>query len=302
MTTIDRTGIPELLGPWLGQEAPGIEPVEFCPEVLRAGRRACGITFSPSGDEAFFNEYTPGGGSANLMGMRMVGGVWSDPETAPFNSAQIDNDIAMSPDGARLCWRSWRPLPGNTESEENLSLWAVDRTADGWGEPFPVECGGHRIAPAYPGIAANGTLYFATRVSEGEYGIARAKRSGKQYEKPELLFSGDIRLGDACVAPDESFVVTTCGGLPQYSNAASLMVSFPTADGEWTPLKDLGSQINTKLVEYCTTLSADGKRFFFCRIDQEDPSVCARTYWIDTGFIERLREEARRCPRFESRF
>jgi hypothetical protein len=280
---------PELRGPWLGQEGPTDEPAEFCPEVLTVGRRVCGITFSPAGNEAFFNEYTPDGKSSGLMWMRAADGVWTRPEAAPFNSAEIDNDIVWSPDGERLVWRSWRPLPGKTEPEENLSLWAVDRSGDGWGKPFPIECGGVRQSPAYSGIASNGSLYFATRFAEGKYGIARALRDGKQYAEPEIVLSETFPAGDACVAPDETFLIGTCFRLPQYNGTGSLMVSFRTPDGGWSQLQDLGPEINTDLVEYCPTISADGKHLFFCRIDRENRTVPARTYWIDTGFIAMLR-------------
>ncbi|MFC2082502.1 hypothetical protein ACFLSG_00480 [Candidatus Bipolaricaulota bacterium] len=280
---------PTLQGPWLGQGEPGPEPTEFCPAFFSSENRIAGITFSPSGDEAFFALNTPDGGSANLMWTRMIDGTWSRPAPALFNSEQIDNDIVMSPNGERLVWRSWRALPGNTEPEENLSLWATDRTPDGWGEPFPLECNGVRQAPAYTGIAASGTLYFASKLPEGEYGVSRAVGDGKQYARPEIILRGAIPIGDACVAPDESFLIGTCFRLPQYNGTGSLMVSFRTPDGGWSQLQDLGPTINTDLVEYCPTLSADGRRLFFCRINREDRSVPARTFWIDTAVIDELR-------------
>ena len=119
--------MPKLRGPWLGQETLGTEATEFCPEILGTERHVAGITFGPAGGEAFFSLHTPDGTSSDIMWMRMVDGVWSRPRAAPFNSAQIDNDICMSPNGERLCWRSWRPLPRNTAPEKTVSLWAVDR-------------------------------------------------------------------------------------------------------------------------------------------------------------------------------
>jgi len=280
--------MPKLRCPWLGQTPPGHEPVEFCPELLATLRRVTGITFSPEGDEALLCLHTPDSTSGDLVWTRMSDGVWTQPEIAPFNSGEIDNDIVWSPDGRRVVWRSWRALPGNREPEKNLSLWAVDRTPDGWGEPFPVECGGKRQSPAYTGITSDGSLYFATKLSEDEYGIARALRSGGQYSSPEVVLRGAIRIGDACVAPDERFLIATCFGLSQYNGKASLMVSFRKPEGDWTPLLDLGPKINTDLVEYCPTLSADGRRLFFCRIDTADKSAPAHTYWIDTRFLDEL--------------
>ncbi len=281
--------MPELRGPWLGQGSPGSEPVEFCSEILAMERSVAGITFSPSGDETFFTLHTPDGGSSDLMWMRMIDGIWTRPEPAPFNSGQIDNDIAMSPDGERLFWRSWRPLPGNREPEETVSLWAADRSDDGWGEPFPVECGRERQPAVYPGVAANGTIYFSRRTSPDGVSIVRAERSGKQYEAWKAILSDGRLTTDLCVAPDESFLVVTVFPGPPISGQGDLHVSFRNPDEMWTPLQSLGSTITSEITEYCPTLSADGKRLFFCRIDREDRSVRARTYWIDTTFIEALR-------------
>jgi hypothetical protein len=282
--------MPELRGPWLGQGTPGSESTDFCPEILGTEQRVAGITFSPEGDEAFFTMNTSVD-SAKLMWMQMVDGVWTKPQPAPFNSAQIDNDICMSPDGLRLCWRSWRPLPGSTAPEERPSLWATDRTADGWSDPFPIECGGETQLAWYPSIAGSGTLYFSARKSPDEYCVYRARRTANTYETREPILCGMESGGDLCIAPDESFLVVTCFSHPHFQGVGKLHVSFRTPAGEWTPLQDIGPSINTELVEYCPTISADGRRLFFCRLDRE--AKHARTYWVDAGVIERLRPASR---------
>lgn len=280
--------MPTLRGAWFGQPPPSQEAAEFCPLLLGATQRITGITFSPTGDEAFYSLNTPSRDSADLMWMKMVNDVWTSPAPAPFNSPQIDNDICMSPDGQRLCWRSWRALPGRWEPERRVSLWAADRTPDGWGDPFPVECGGERQAAVYPGIAATGTLYFSVRTSPGEYCIARARRDGKQYQPKEIILTSLTSAADLCVAPDESFLVATIFQLPEFKGQADLHVSFQTTDGTWTRLVDIGPAVRSELTEFCPTISADGTRLFFCRIDRENPQVPARAYWVDTEAIKQL--------------
>lgn len=299
-----RGGFPTLRGPWLGQSAPGVEAIELRPGVFSPENRVSGITFSPEGDEAFFSLNSPDRASAELMWTRMVREIWARPQAAPFNSEQIDNDIAMSPDGRRLVWRSWRPVPGRPELEEGVSLWASDRTADGWGKPFPIECDGERQAAVYPGIGSSGTLYFSVRTAvidgEPEYAILKARRLGHQYEAPEPVFAGLSSAADLCVAPDESFLVATIFRLPRFRGQADLHVSFRREDGTWTPLRDLGPAVRTERTEYCPTISADGARLFFCRIDREDPSVPAQTLWIGTGFIHEMRRQAVACSKERS--
>jgi len=297
MTSQDRSDLwvgdwPLLRGPWFGAGGPGSEPIELCAEVFTDANRVSGITFNPEGSEAFFSLNTPDGMSADLMWTRMVDGVWVRPEQAAFNSDQIDNDIVMSPDGQRLVWRSWRALPGNSEPEKNVCLWAADRCGEGWGDPLPVECGGERQAAVYPGITTDGTLYFSARtaVVDGEptYAILRAHRQGLQYEEPEIVIPDLTSAADLCVAPDGSFLVATIFRQPRFKGAADLRVSLQRSDGTWTPLRELGSGVRTERTEFCPTISADGSKLLFCRIDREDRSVPASTWWIGTAFISDL--------------
>ena len=296
--TVDATNnprwgkMPELHGAWFGDALPGMKAIEFCAPLFGAEHRVTGITFSPSGDEAFFSLNTPSRDSADLMWTRVVNNVWTAPEPASFNSAQIDNDICMSPDGQRLCWRSWRALPGNHEPERHVSLWAVDRISGGWGDPFPVECGGERQAAVYPGIAANGTIYFSVRTSPGEYCIARARRDGTQYRAKEIIIPGLTSAADLCVAPDESFLVATIFRLPGFKGQADLQVSFQAPDGTWSALMDIGSAVKSDLTEFCPTISADGRWLFFCRIDREDSEVPARAFWVSSEAILNVRSRA----------
>jgi len=291
-------GFPELREPWLSQSSPDDQASELCPAVFSAENRVSGITFGPEGDEAFFSLNTPDGMSADLMWTRIVDGVWSKPVAAPFNSDQIDNDIVMSPDGQRLVWRSWRPLPGNTEPEKGVSLWAADRTDAGWGDPFPVECGGERQPAVYPGITAKGTLYFSVRTAvtggEPEYAILRARRQGRQYGAPEPIITELTSAADLCVAPDEAFLVATIFREPRFQGQADLQVSYRKPGGSWSELSGLGSSVTSEITEFCPTISADGQKLLFCRIDREDRSVPAGTYWVSTSFIERLRKDVLR--------
>jgi hypothetical protein len=281
--------MPELQGAWFGQETPGLEPVEFRPEILsaeRSGAHVAGISFGPVGNEAFFTLNTTVG-SADLMWMRMIDGIWLKPQLAPFNSLQIDNDICLSPDGQRLCWRSWRPLPGSAIAAERASLWTVDREGDTWSEPVPITCDGEIQSGWYPGIARSGTLYFSAEESPNEYTVYRANREGSQYGPRVPIIRGLKSGGDLCVAPDESFVVITCFSLPQFKGVGDLHVSFQPSPGKWTSLRNLGSAINTELLEYCPTISADGRWLFFCRLDRATRQGSA--FWVDASIIDSLR-------------
>jgi len=278
-----------LRGPWLGQPAPSAQPVEFCPEIYSTKRHTFCTAFSPAGDELFFATENPSSGAADLAWMRMQDGIWREPRPGPFNSAWTDNDICMSPDGSRVCWRSWRPLPGRTEPEERSALWASDRTKEGWGEPFPVECAGETQFGGYPGIARRGSVYFAGRRTPDECCVYRASPSGRAYEAREPVLCGMTVGGDLCIAPDESFLIIACWHLPENNGESDLYVSFRLHEGRWSSLRNLGTPINSELNENCPMLSSDGKRFFFFRCDPRNK--VSRTFWVDASIVERLRPD-----------
>ena len=279
---------PMLRGPWLGQSEPGREPVEFCPEILATGRASFGTAFSPAGDELFFATEDPKDSRLpQLAWMRLVDGLWTKPERAPFNSAHKDNDICMAPDGGRVLWRSWRPLPGEIEPQQRSALWASDRTAHGWGEAFPIECDGAIQYGGYPSLARSGAAYYAARIDETEIGVVRAQRAGAQYTSRETILTGLNRGGDVGVAPDESFLVVSRWYLPESNGESDLHISFQSADGTWTPLRNLGAPINNPLNENCPCVSPDGCWFFFFRYDPSANDF--RTYWVDAAILDDLR-------------
>jgi len=275
--------MPRLMGPWMGQGLPQNGPTKFCPEVLATENPVCGITFSPAGDEAYFTWNRISANSADLMTTRMKNGVWMRPKSAFVNSDQIDNDITLSPDGKRLCWRSWRPLPGSSEPEEGSHLWAADRQDGAWSEAFPIRCDGAVQTGWYPSFARKGALYFSARSSEGTYKVVRAQRTEDQYGAVETLIDGMGSGGDICVHPEERFLIVTRFSLPRFQGIGNLTISFPQSDGVWTPLKELGPAINTEKLEYCATISADGEKLFFCRMDRSTRR--AQTYWVSASSI-----------------
>jgi hypothetical protein len=67
---------------------------------------------------------------------------------------------------------------------------------------------------------------------------------------------------DACIAPDESFIVFASYNRPDDLGRGDLYISF-NQNGVWTPAKNLGDKINSNAREYCPILSPDGKYFFF---------------------------------------
>ncbi len=73
----DKTEFPELKGPYLGQEPPGLEPVLFAPGVVSTHTGEWSTAFTPDGLELFFGLSVEG--STYMLHMKDEGGRWTEP-------------------------------------------------------------------------------------------------------------------------------------------------------------------------------------------------------------------------------
>ena len=284
-----QESFPVLKGPYFGQKPPGMEPEVFAPSILSTNKHAFCSVFSPCGMEFYYVTDIDGNKAGDIMWMRRMENVWTKPKTAPFNSIYTDNDICMSPDGYRVFWRSWRPLPGHDKPEERSFIWFSVRTKNGWSKAQPVTCAGDILPAGYPSITYNGTLYFPYRSESniGESDIHRSRFIHGSFSKPKNLgpsINTKFVEGDMCVAPDESFLVVSCWDRPENNGESDLYISFRDRNGEWSALKNLGKPINNAHNENCPMISPDGKYFFFFRYDPKNEK--SATFWIDIKMIE----------------
>lgn len=281
-----------LKGPYFGQKPPGMEPEAFAPAILSTGKHAFCSVFSPCGTEFYFVTDMGDDNTADIIWMRRVDNIWIKPEATPFNSKYVDNDICMSPDGYRVFWRSWRPLPGHDKPEERSYIWYSVRTQTGWSKAQPVECEGAFLPAGYPSITYNGTLYFPYRsdANVGESDIHLSRFIKGAFSKPMNLGSTintKYTEGDMCVAPDESFLVVSCWNRPDNNGESDLYISFRDKNGEWSALKNMGKPINNEHNENCPMISPDGKYFFFFRYNPKTDK--SATYWVNIEIIETLK-------------
>ena len=288
----NRSPFPVLKGPYLGQTPPGMTAKLFAPEVLSRYRHSFCSVFSPCGNEYYFVSDLNWDETGELVWMRKINNTWHEPEVAPFNSEYTDNDICLSPDGFRIFWRSWRPLPGHTEQEERSYIWFCYRTENGWSEPQPVNCENGYLPAGYPSMSNNGSLYFGYRsennIGEGDIHLSRFVNG--VFTQPVNLgrpVNTKYSEGDMCVAPDESFLVVSCWERPDNNGESDLYISFRKDDGTWTKLINMGGAINNGENENCPMISPDGKYFFFFRYDPINKK--STTYWIDIKIIDTLK-------------
>lgn len=313
---------PELAGPYLGQPLPGSTPQLFAEGIVSTGMYERDVAISPDGMEFYYGLVD--GNYAVIVESHRVGGRWTQPELAPFsNNLQFRNlEPHITPDGQKFLLLSTRPqahqepAPGWTYQD----IWALDRSEDGWGEPYNLGAPVNTAEPEYfPSATLDGTLYF-TRGTQNQY-IFRSRLVDGTYTEPEKLPEQVNASGmqyNSCIAPDESYLVVCTRPAEGAIGRADYCVSFRSENDEWSPLINLGPTVNSP---GCSAMSpyvtADGKYFFFASQKRSKPSPIfekelvtlqelkdefvrdfSRTqngyydiYWMDTSLIDSLKQD-----------
>ena len=306
---------PELRGPYLGQEPPGLEPQIFAPGIVSTGLATRDVAMMPDGSEIYFGVTV--GGRSLIMMTKDVDGQWTEPEVAPFSGRYLDLEPAISPDGQRFFFLSTRPQAGQEEKSGWVyqDIWVMDRENDGWSEPYNLGPPVNSDAPEYfPSVTEDGTLYF-TREGEGQVSSTyRSRFVDGVYIEPELL-GPEVNCGsnrfNVFVAPDESFAIVPAVGREDGLGGVDYYVVFRSDDDTWSEPINMGDAINQPTGrEWSASLSPDGKYLFFMT-SRTDPSadlpltgrsisdlLAASTqpglgssdiWWVSTDIIERLR-------------
>jgi hypothetical protein len=308
-----------LTGDYLGQTPPGAAPALFAPGIVSTGLYERDVAMTPDGNEVFFGLLT--GGEAMIVRATRENGVWSAPEIAPFcdDPEILDLEPHVTPDGKRILFLSTRPREGQEKKPgwANQDIWAADRTANGWGEPYNLGSPVNSDGPEYfPSVTRDGTIYFTREiVQDGRKRsvILRARRIDGGYAEPEILPEA-VNPGDqqfnAFVDPEERYLIVCMAEHADNIGVYDYYVCFRGGDDSWTGPINMGPEVNTPGNRVASPyVSPDGKYFFFAstrrgegdapearrsyasihRRAAEPQNGSADIYWMDASFIESLR-------------
>ncbi len=268
---------------------------------------------TPDGLELFFGVVTDE--RSWILHTKEIDGHWTDLVVASFSGAYNDYDLTMSPDGDRVYFTSNRPVNGTGLVLENSDIWYVDRTEHGWGDPvrFPDPIN-TEMRELYPSESRDGYVYFFSSRSGGfgSFDIYRVTLRDGEFGPPENLgpsINTDENETDNCISPDGDYLVFTStreGGF----GSGDLYVSFRTDEGGWTRAVNLGEAVNTEHLEFCPSVSRDGKYLFFTSNRPKAEEIVGTSgvreelaltpsadrpdidiYWVDASFIENFRPE-----------
>jgi hypothetical protein len=171
------------------------------------------------------------------------------------------SEVNFSADGGRML------------ANRDREIWALARTAGGWGEPtllFPEAM--------FVTEAADRTLYFTHLGADGGHIVRSVFRDGA-YQAPEPVGGGvatPAGTAHPAIAPDQRLLVfdsPRAGG----QGGFDLWVSYREAGGTWGAPVNLGPSVNSKGQNMCATLSADGQYLFFTRYED--------IYWVSSEIL-----------------
>lgn len=318
-----QENFPVLKGTYLGQKPPGNVPEIFAPGVVSTRYRSHSApSFSPDGKEVFWSAWLRPYPHEVILYSKEINGKWIKPQLAPFYTKYNHGGPFLSPDGKKVFFHSLRPVPGSTDIKEDLDIWYVEKTDNGYGEPqhLNVYTGCNEANPV---VTLNGNLYFCANpgVHGINYDIYIAAYKNGQYSIPvkleENINHPEFNEMFFTVSPDESFIIFSRDSRKfssrgeHLSGDRQIMISYKTPEGSWTKAKKVWNNINGEGFPRFPGLTHDGKYFFFTKYENryEDTEKKIFTYdeilklndspgydnesvyCVDAGFIEQLKPD-----------
>ncbi|MBS1812973.1 MAG: PD40 domain-containing protein [Acidobacteria bacterium] len=234
-------------------------------------------SFTPDGRAFyFFKKVTPEREDYRLFVSHLRAGKWSEPERVNLGGDYSDLYPAISKDGKRMVFSSFRPAPGDTSPKPNAHLWYVDRQGNGWGEPVFMAAAnklGHYHS--WVEFGPDKAIYFRRTTPDWQSNEALITRwNGKEYAPPvpfaEAMrwkhWRSDLRIAGASPGPDGRVLfLDVATRNPQTGRGASdIWVSLKQGH-DWAEPKPLGAGINSDGYDVFPFFSPDGKDLYFVR-------------------------------------
>jgi hypothetical protein len=123
---------------------------------------------SPDGDEFYFFKHTgPGDEDYRIFRARRATNGWTAPEEVDLGASPSDLYPALSPDGERLVFSSYRAAPGDTSKYKNAHLWMARRKDGGWDTPAFISTS--RLGWYHSGLHADSAGNLTLRLTSPDW-------------------------------------------------------------------------------------------------------------------------------------
>ncbi len=263
---------------FFGQTPPGKTPKVFAPGIISTEEfNERDLSISPDGKQVFFSRSKsgePDDFEYDILHCELTEERWTTPKKAWFSTEFGEVEPFFTPDGNQLFFNSNRPGL-NGQVSEHWETWFITYKDNSWCPPKQLQAPFNRIC--HTTFTTNGKMYYT---KEDELSIYRASYMDGSLKDPEKL---DARINqwdtqyNSCIAKDESYLIYTRW---IDENNSDLYISYNIEGKGWTTPKNL-QVINSEHVEFCPSISNDGKYLFFSSNRNGNNDV----YWVSTEIL-----------------
>ena len=282
-----RIGFPDVRGPFLGQERPGLLPERFAPFMLPAScNKHSALAFSADGEQLYLSVYPDGSRRQTIVTLGQVDGRWSAPHAASFSGQYNEGGPVFSPSGRRLYYYSKRPQASTDPAREEADVWFVERDESaGWVEPQHVDAPVSSSVSDIPFRFGSDGRLFLTRIRDRQPFLLRVDLAGDvDPEELKCLAYRDEFFEAVDMGGEDYFIFDVNRRVAEGYYESALFIAYRTSDGSWTEPKSVGDMINRGEGRF-PSLSADGELLFFTSYRTGQ----AEHYWMDAAVIDYLR-------------
>jgi WD40-like Beta Propeller Repeat len=252
------------------------------PRVLGQGTVSVGNVYrgslTPDGDTLyFFKNVTEGEEDYRIFRSHRTGSSWTEPERVALGGDHSDLYPAISPDGRRMVFSSYRPATGDTSAHPSAYLWQVEREKGSWGEPvFLAKLSEFAHYHSQPIFDRQGDLYFhrsgwdyrghSEHVSRWQNGRYGAPDTSSAWLGLRERAGPGRHLYETTPGYDGSFTLLVIGEQPDSGRPGppDLYVSFRSDTG-WSAPRRLEGGVSTPLTENFAFYGRAGRELYFVR-------------------------------------
>lgn len=253
-----------------------IHPEIFGAETISVGNVYRG-SFTPDGRAFyFFKNITKGEEEYRIFVSKLIKGKWGEPERLNLGGDFSDLYPAISKDGKRMIFSSYRPAPGDTSAKPNAHLWYVDKKGDNWGTPVFMAAAnklGHYHS--WVEIGRDGNVYFRRTTPDWKINQTFVSHwNGKEYTAPVVFepveqwknWRDDVNVVGGSLSPDGKMLfLDVAARNPQNGKGASDIWVSLKKGAAWTEPRPLSKEINSDGYDNFHFFSPNGKEFYFVR-------------------------------------
>lgn len=289
------------------------EAVLFKPHFISTSMNEFNAVFMPALDELYFSVRFRSNYFV-ILNCKKKNGVIQEPEIASFSGVYQDADPFITSDGKYLYFCSDRPV-NNSDTLKDWNIWRLKRDGKRWVDLELLPFNTPNKSEMYPTLSNNGNVYFhadyespSMAVDFSKTDIYRSKYVDNHYSTPEKIteVSSNVSEWDPFISPNEDYLIFSSPRQDTYG-AGDMYISFYN-NGTWTLPKNMGPIINSPAMDYCASLSPDGKYLFFSSYRSmttlpDQPHSYAELqktvngplngygdiYWIKASIIDQLR-------------